>query len=91
MSIKHSRDRPLSKPSKLPTSDLYDIGYAKPPREHQFQPGQSGNPQGRPKGAKSEAAILRDLLNRKVGVRHRAEESKSPFSKPYCSASLKTR
>jgi hypothetical protein len=27
----------------------YPIGYKKPPRDKQFQPGQSGNPNGRPK------------------------------------------
>jgi hypothetical protein len=25
----------------------YEIGYGRPPKEHQFQPGQSGNPAGR--------------------------------------------
>ena len=33
------------------------------------EPGQSGNPRGRPKGSKNEATILRDLLNRKISVR----------------------
>ena len=31
----------------------YEIGYAKPPAETRFKPGQSGNPRGRPKGAKN--------------------------------------
>ena len=28
----------------------YQVGYMKPPRATQFKPGQSGNPNGRPKG-----------------------------------------
>ncbi len=31
----------------------YEVGYGKPPAEHRFKPGQSGNPRGRPKGAKN--------------------------------------
>ena len=33
--------------------DSYEVGYAKPPAETRFKPGQSGNPRGRPKGAKN--------------------------------------
>lgn len=27
----------------------YEVGYKRPPQEHRFKPGQSGNPKGRPK------------------------------------------
>ncbi len=43
-----------------------DVGYGMPPREHQFPPGRSGNPNGRPKGAKNESTILREILGRKI-------------------------
>lgn len=45
------------------------VGYGRPPKAHQFKPGESGNPSGRRKGAKSEATILREILNRKVTIR----------------------
>lgn len=31
----------------------YTVGFGKPPKDHQFKPGQSGNPRGRPKKTKS--------------------------------------
>jgi hypothetical protein len=33
-----------------------------PPKEHQFKPGQSGNPKGKPKGVKSLTKALRDAV-----------------------------
>jgi hypothetical protein len=45
------------------------VGYCRPPREHQFKPGRSGNPPGRPKGRKNEDTILQDLFNRKISIR----------------------
>lgn len=50
------------------------VGYGHPPIEHQFRPGQSGNPKGRPKGSTSEASLLEAVLARRIPVfEHGAE------------------
>ncbi|WP_339952221.1 DUF5681 domain-containing protein [uncultured Albimonas sp.] len=46
---------------KKPQGD-YEIGYARPPAESRFKPGQSGNSKGRPKGSKNLSSILEDSL-----------------------------
>lgn len=43
-----------------------DVGFGKPPKAHRFKPGQSGNPRGRPKGARGFKADIRDALNAPV-------------------------
>lgn len=43
-----------------------EVGYCRPPREHRFKPGHSGNPKGRRKGAKNESTLLREILQRKI-------------------------
>jgi hypothetical protein len=45
------------------------VGYKRPPRKHQFRPGQSGNPSGRPKGARNFKSELREELSELVTVR----------------------
>ena len=45
------------------------VGYKHPPRAHQFRPGQSGNPSGRPKGARNFRSELREELSEVVTVR----------------------
>jgi hypothetical protein len=60
---------PQRHPARAESVASYSVGYGKPPREHQFQPGQSGNRKGRPKGAKNTATIVSEVLNRKVKVR----------------------
>jgi len=54
---------------RRPSGDSYEVGYRKPPREHQFRPGQSGNRNGRPKGTKNAATTLREILDRRIEVR----------------------
>lgn len=49
----------------------YDVGYGKPPREHQFKRGQSGNPKGRQPRDKDTRTVgehLRDILSETMGA-----------------------
>jgi len=49
------------KPGKsLTARPGYEVGYAKPPTDTRFKPGQSGNPRGRPKGAKNKRPGLHE-------------------------------
>lgn len=59
----------MSKPRKQSKSGDYEVGYGKPPKHTQFQPGQSGNPRGRPKGTKNLKSDLQEELNEKILVR----------------------
>jgi hypothetical protein len=48
----------------------YAVGYGKPPVETRFQKGQSGNPEGRPRGRRSLVALLGDALSHRSGMRN---------------------
>lgn len=53
----------LNKQLKLPSTKRhkeYEIGYAKPPASKRFKPGISGNPKGRPRGAKNKQPELNE-------------------------------
>jgi hypothetical protein len=54
-----------NKPKKAPTGD-YAVGYARPPKENQFPPGQSGNLAGRPRGRPSLDELLLEEAARVV-------------------------
>lgn len=43
-----------------PQEASYEVGYGKPPADTRFRPGQSGNPKGRPKGAKNKTPALHE-------------------------------
>lgn len=46
----------------------YLVGYGKPPLHTRFRPGQSGNPAGRPRGAKDLATLVKKALDRRVAA-----------------------
>lgn len=52
----------------------YDIGYSKPPAEHRFVTGQSGNPKGRPKGSRGMKTVLREKLRKKQAIKVNGKE-----------------
>lgn len=47
----------------------YSVGYAKPPKATQFKPGTSGNPAGRPKGAKNIKTVIEKEALSKVTIK----------------------
>ncbi len=55
---------------------MREVGYGRPPRQHRFKPGQSGNSKGRPKGAKNESTILREIFERKIESRSGGQSRK---------------
>lgn len=54
----------------------YEVGYGKPPKHSQFQPGKSGNPKGRVKGSRGLKSDLEDELR----ARHTIHINKQPVT-----------
>ncbi|MCR6732839.1 MAG: DUF5681 domain-containing protein [Afipia sp.] len=50
-------------------SEEEKIGYRKPPTKTRFKPGQSGNPNGRPRGSVNLKTDLRSELSEKIRIR----------------------
>lgn len=58
------------------------VGYRKPPAKTRFQPGQSGNPNGRPKGSVNLKTDLRSELSERIRIWRASAASRSPSSAP---------
>ena len=52
----------------------YEIGYGKPPKSHQWRPGESGNPQGRPRGSRNKPTLAYFLHAEAAKLLYRTEK-----------------
>lgn len=64
-SVQDSSAPDTSLPGELAATE---IGYGKPPPQHQFAKGCSGNPKGRPKGSRNFRKLIAQDLQRPVTV-----------------------
>lgn len=79
--------RNKNKPPKAGARN-YTVGYGKPPATYQFQPGLSGNPKGRPKGAKNKRSsatetrltnIIMKEAEREISIHENGKKLKIPI------------
>jgi hypothetical protein len=50
------------------------VGYGRPPEAHRFKPGESGNPNGRPKAKRNVWREITDILSEEVNLTVRGQE-----------------
>lgn len=51
----------------------YEVGYGKPPKQHRFTKGNSGNRAGRPKGCESKELLILELLDAPIVIFERGK------------------
>jgi hypothetical protein len=60
----------------MPPNDDYKVGHKRPPKHSQFKPGQSGNPRGRPRGAKDHSKLLNRALDETLPITENGRKGK---------------
>lgn len=68
----------IQKRQVAPSSDTYTVGKGRPPLSTRWKPGQSGNPKGRPKGAKNMATLFHQALSKKIEITENGKLRKVP-------------
>jgi hypothetical protein len=74
MSDKRNKGKAAKPPHDLP----YEVGKWKPPVKHQFAPGRSGNPRGRPRGSKNIATQIAEVFCDPVMMMINGKQSNPP-------------
>ena len=69
MSQSKPKDREPSATGNQALEGDYAIGKGRPPVHSQWQPGQSGNPKGRPKGRRNVTSDLKKIASKAIAVR----------------------
>ncbi|MFG1301946.1 DUF5681 domain-containing protein [Xanthobacter sp. V3C-3] len=71
-------EAPLSAPEELGPAAAPEerVGYGRPPLHSRFKPGHSGNPKGRPRGARNTSTIVSEVLDRKIIVKSAGRQEK---------------
>jgi Family of unknown function (DUF5681) len=54
----------------------YAVGYRRPPRQTRFRKGASGNPNGRPRGARNLATLLDQTLRERIAITENGKRRK---------------